>query len=178
MADTIAVLDEGRVVQHADIDALYRRPASITVARLLGGFSELAGTPVEGGYDCHLGFVPAPAPRAGEPTVVLVRQEALQVVDEHGPHAAASGLVVGSTRAGTRQVAKVELDAAAGAGPTASVLVELPPGVAPPVGHRVGVRVTGTLVHVPKPSADLESRADVDRSGEGAVDGALVRDRQ
>ena len=178
MADTVAVLDKGRVVQHAGIDTLYRRPASVTVARLLGGFSELVGTPVEGGYDCPLGFVPAPSPRLGEPTVVLVRQEALEVLDEHDPHAAASGLVVGSARAGTRQVAKVELDPPPHGGPAASVLVELPPGVPAPVGRRVGVRVAGALVPVPGLSAGREARADVDRSREGAVDGALVRDRQ
>ncbi len=178
MADTVAVLDQGRLVQHADVDELYARPASVTVARLLGGFSELAGTPVEGGYECPLGIAPAPSPRPGVPAVVLVRQEALVLVDEHDPHSAAAGLVVGSTRAGTRRVATVELEPTADGGPTSPVLVELDPGVRAPVGRRVGVRVTGALTHVPQASGAAQARRDVHGAGEGAVHGALVSDRQ
>lgn len=178
MADTVAVLDEGRVVQHADIDELYDRPANVTVARLLGGFSELVGTPAEGGYDCPLGFVAAPSPQPGRPVIVVVRQESLTLVEEHDPHVAARGLVVGSTRNGTRRVVSVELEAPTGGGPTASVLVELAPGVPAPVGRRVGVRLTGPLSHVPGASGVLQGGGDVHRTGEGAVHGALVRDRQ
>lgn len=106
-----------------------------------------------------------------------MRQESLTLVEEHDPHVAARGLVVGSIRAGTRRVVRVELEAAAGGGPTASVLVELAPGVPAPVGRRVGVRITGPLSHVPGPSGVFNG-GDVDRTREGAVHGALVRDRQ
>ena len=178
MADSVAVLEAGRVVQHGTVDELYRRPAGVTVARLLGGFSELAGTPVDGGYECVLGVVAAPTRPAGVPAVVLVRQESVEIVDEYDVRATAAGLVTRATRAGTRQVATVTLDPSTAGAPAAPVLVELAPGVPAPVGSRVGVRLTGPLVPVPAPSELARARADVDRSREGAMDGALVRDRQ
>lgn len=178
MADKVAVLDDGRVVQHDTIDELYRRPASVTVARLLGGFSELVGTAVDGGYECALGVVTTASPFPDGRSVVLVRQESVTIVDEHDPHVAATGLVVGATRAGTRQVATVEVEGARAGGRAAAVLVELAPGVPAPIGARVRVQLTGPLVHVPAGSDVAPARADVDRPSEGAVDGARVGDRQ
>lgn len=117
---------------------------------------------------------PHPHPHPGVPAVVLVRQEALFLVDEHDQHLTASGLVVGFTRAGTRRVAKVELGPTAAGGTTASVLVELALGVPAPVGRRVGVRVTGTLTHVPPASGVVEARRHVDRAPGSGVDGAML----
>ncbi len=161
-------------MQNARVDDLYRRPASVTVARLLGGHCELVGTSVEGGYECALGVAPAPSPsprRAGRcpgaPGGAVPRRQARPTPDRLRSRR-------GFTRAGTRRVAKVDLGPTAAGGTTASVLVELALGVPAPVGRRVGVRVTGTLTHVPPASGVVEARRHVDRAPGSGVDGAML----
>lgn len=83
MADTVAVLDAGRVVQSGSPDQLYDAPESLHVARMLG---EMGTLPViahrAGGVECALGWVAVPGP-VPQGAVVGIRPEQL-VTDAEG----------------------------------------------------------------------------------------------
>lgn len=151
LADSAAVLIAGELVQHDTLDELYRRPASIAVARLLGGFSEVPGTlDRQGQHHSILGTIAVQhadvSGLGGQPTVLLVRQEAVHLVEAHDPDAMAIGVVVGSSRSGPRYVAEIEV---AAAGSRVRVRAELPPGRRPVPGRTVGLRTSGTAAVAP-----------------------------
>lgn len=81
VADRVALLKRGRLLQHDTVERLYTRPASLDVARLMGGRIEVAGAVRAGAHESALGRVAAPdgetwAEGAG---VLVVRHEAIQV---------------------------------------------------------------------------------------------------
>ncbi|GAA1448738.1 ABC transporter ATP-binding protein [Mycobacterium cookii] len=80
LAESSVVLIDGRVHQHAPMTEIYRRPATVAVARLLGGFTEIAGTVRDGVHHCAWGRLPVAAEGAGDgAAVLLVRREALRL---------------------------------------------------------------------------------------------------
>ncbi len=99
LADTVAVLHDGLVRQHAALDNLYHRPADLLVARVFGGLNEIPGEVVGGRHRSALGEVPVA--RVDGPAVLLVRQEVVALVPaaSAGP---AVGTVEGVQRRGTR----------------------------------------------------------------------------
>ncbi len=118
LADRAAVLVEGRVHQVGAVPALYRRPASVAVARLLGGFNEIPGQLEGGRHVSSWGSVEIPAEvvASGSATLLLRREQML--LEPPGEHPASDqdiavrGLTVRVTSVGTagpRQVAVVEL---------------------------------------------------------------------
>ena len=118
LADRAAVLVEGRVHQVGTVPALYRHPASVVVARLLGGFNEIPGS-VEGGR--HLSAwgsvdLPEEVVACGSATLLLRREQMrLELPREHlasDQDIGGRGLTVRVTSvgsAGPRQVAVVEM---------------------------------------------------------------------
>lgn len=81
VADRVALLKRGRLLQHDAVERLYTRPVSLDVSRLMGGRIELAGVVRDGAHESAIGRVTAPdgetwAEGAG---VLVVRQEAIQV---------------------------------------------------------------------------------------------------
>ena len=64
IADTVAVLDRGRLAQSGSLDQLYAAPASTTVARLLGGFTEVPGRLTDRGIRSPVGWRRIGPPRA------------------------------------------------------------------------------------------------------------------
>ncbi len=106
LADTVAVLHDGLVRQHARLDDVYHRPADLLVARVLGGLNQVPGEVVGGRHRSALGEVPVE--RADGPAVLLVRQEVVGLV----PAATAGpgvGTVEGVQRRGTRLLVTVLL---------------------------------------------------------------------
>lgn len=99
LADRVAVLVQGRVVQDDALADLYLAPASLDVARVLGGFSEVTGTLEAGRHHSALGTLsartgrdlqgPAPPPAAG---TLLLRQESVLVL----PRGAGAGASAGA----------------------------------------------------------------------------------
>jgi ABC-type Fe3+/spermidine/putrescine transport system ATPase subunit len=84
VADRIAILHDGRIVQVAPLGELLRRPADLFVARFTGTPNLLAGTaaPVGGGARVRLGegiVLASAEPRAG-PVVVAIRAEAIDLL--------------------------------------------------------------------------------------------------
>jgi iron(III) transport system ATP-binding protein len=82
MADRIAVLREGRVVQHATARELYEHPADSELASFVGEASFLRATLTPEGVDLgELGVLPPRAPVAGLGTATaLIRPEQIAVV--------------------------------------------------------------------------------------------------
>lgn len=150
IADVVAVLDRGRLAQNGSLDQLYAAPASRTVARLLGGFTEVPGRLTASGIRTALGLLPLAAghPATDRPVTALVRQEDVALTGEDDAAASATGVVARTTREGRRWIAHVTVDRdePAERGVEATVVrAELSVGVRPAVGDRVGLRVTGAV---------------------------------
>ena len=125
LADTVAVLLDGRVAQHGTAHELHARPATLAVHRLLGGSNAVSGTVVDGVHESVAGRLALPdadgGPPADGPGVLVVRQEAVAVVR---PDDAAADLVgtvrevrpLGATDVVRVDVRGMELEAVVAAG--------------------------------------------------------------
>ena len=85
-ADLVAVMHAGRLLQCADPVTVYRRPASLAIARLTGGTVELAGTVRDGRAETALGELPLQpgSPGAGPVRVVLRPEQIVPTVAGRG----------------------------------------------------------------------------------------------
>lgn len=142
MADTVAVLDEGRVVQVGTPAEIYENPVSSWLAQFVGGAVVVAGTWTGEAVKCALGTVPAAlgtgvVARKGEAVELVVRPE--QLVIE--PRARASA---GGTTGMVRHVAYFGHDAV--------VTLDVP-GLEQPIEARVLGR------HVFEPDTEVNVRA-------------------
>ncbi|MFO8237484.1 MAG: ABC transporter ATP-binding protein [Prochlorococcaceae cyanobacterium] len=79
MADRLAVMERGRLVQCGRPDAIYRRPASAFVASFLGRSNLLPGEAHGSAADTLLGCLPLVTPAQG-PTTIAVRPEQIRLV--------------------------------------------------------------------------------------------------
>ena len=95
IGDCIAVLVDGRFAQIAAPSAIYRNPASISVARLFGDPSinliPIEPRAAEGGAACEIGgsavSLGASHAATGSPALLGLRPESLEVGDQPGPGA-------------------------------------------------------------------------------------------
>jgi iron(III) transport system ATP-binding protein len=78
MADRIAVMRDGRIVQEGTPIDLYRHPSSLFVAAFFGEINRLGGTARGGEVATRFGPVPA-ALADGAPAEVVIRPEAIHV---------------------------------------------------------------------------------------------------
>ena len=78
VADSVAVVNEGRVEQVGTPEEVYSRPATRWVAGFLGEIEVLPGTASNGSVTCELGALPNRAGLTGD-VDVLVRPESLAV---------------------------------------------------------------------------------------------------
>ncbi len=138
LAERVAVLVEGRIEQYDVVPALYARPRSLAVARLVGGFNELPGHAADGVHHGALGpLALAPGCQAHGAAMALVRKEHLGLLprDTAGT---IDGRVVDVRQTGPRQDVVVALDTRGE--PATRLLVEATLGASVAVGDRVGVR--------------------------------------
>ena len=153
MAERIAVLENGQLLQHDTIDRVYHRPASRAVVRLLGGRNAFPGTVIDGEHLSALGVLSlrglgGESGVAEGPGTLVFRQEAVAVerrepsqtstrqsVHEPASHKL-SGIVTSVVRRGPRRdvsvrVGDAEIQAESGhAVPLAvgdTVVVTVPP---------------------------------------------------
>ncbi|MBC7375681.1 MAG: ABC transporter ATP-binding protein [Frankiales bacterium] len=97
LADRVALVLDGRLVQLGTPRELYERPASLQVARFFGTANAFDGVVTGGVWRGPLGEVPVTAQDG--PGALVVRQEAVRVV---GPHdAGVDAVVVRTSYAGT-----------------------------------------------------------------------------
>jgi ABC-type Fe3+/spermidine/putrescine transport system ATPase subunit len=143
LADRVAVLVEGRIGQFDTIQALYTKPSTLAVARLVGGFNELPGTVDSGVHHSPLGaFAVPPAAQVAGRAILLVRKERLALVPPETT-SALTGRVVQVRQSGPHRDVVVELDQVRGDG-RARVEVEARLGTTLRPGDRTGVLLPGS----------------------------------
>lgn len=79
MADRIAVMRDGRILQTGTPDDLYCRPASAFVAQLFGEVNRLSANVLDGQVDTPFGLLPAGDLEEGMAAEILIRPEALHL---------------------------------------------------------------------------------------------------
>ncbi len=79
LADRIAVMQAGRLLQIGQPAEIYHRPADAFTAAFLGEVNEIPGRVAGGRLHTALGSVPAPGLDDGAEPVVMIRPEALQL---------------------------------------------------------------------------------------------------
>jgi putative spermidine/putrescine transport system ATP-binding protein len=108
LADRVALMLEGRIVQTGAPRTFYERPSSLAVARFFGGQNFLPGTVAGGVFSGPLGDVAvAPGTPAGA-AVLVIRQEAVALA---GPAAAGAvpAVALATTYLGTHVRIQAEL---------------------------------------------------------------------
>jgi iron(III) transport system ATP-binding protein len=93
LADRVAVMCDGRVVQVGTPEEVYGRPASRWVAEFLGEADVLPGTVSDGWVECELARVPAEGVETGQ-AEVLVRPESIAL--SYGPGAGGRTVIEGT----------------------------------------------------------------------------------
>ena len=143
LADRVAVVRDGRIVQVDSPERLYERPADLLTAQFVGEAVELPAVGVEDGtVECALGLVRVPGVRTDERGTLVLRPEQLAIVDDRPVAGAqahgAPGVVRDCSYHGHDSVLLVAVDG----GP--EVPVRVPGSRAPRPGDRVRVVVGGT----------------------------------
>ncbi|MBG6226801.1 putative spermidine/putrescine transport system ATP-binding protein, partial [Arthrobacter sp. CAN_A2] len=80
LADSIAVLEDGRILQHGTVHQLHYQPATQAVNRLLGGLNAIPGLVSDGRHHSVLGHLPVQDDAPDGPALLVVRQEALTLI--------------------------------------------------------------------------------------------------
>jgi iron(III) transport system ATP-binding protein len=107
IAESIAVMREGRIEQTGTPEEIYSRPASRWVARFLGEIEVVPGEAADGRVDCELGSLAADHGVSGA-VDVLIRPESI-AIGISGPEGAASAEVVGRRFYGHDQLVELRL---------------------------------------------------------------------
>ncbi len=142
IADRVAVMRAGRIVQADSPRALYAAPADAWVARFVGGAAPLGGRLADGWLALPGGRLPAPGPHPPG-AAFLVRPGGLALADPG--EATLAGTVARATFLGDRL--RVEIDGAAD-GP---LVVDAAPDAAAAPGARVGLALRpGGLIVAPE----------------------------
>jgi iron(III) transport system ATP-binding protein len=142
LADEVAVMIRGTVVQTAPPEDLYRRPATREVASFVGEANFLPGSARNGHVRCALGEIPSAGVYEGEVETVL-RPEALRLSRQRDGEAT----VVGREFYGHDQLVKLRL--------SSGVILNSRLGGGPGfnVGERVSIEVEGPVVVFPAHSS-------------------------
>jgi iron(III) transport system ATP-binding protein len=138
LADLVAVMQAGRIIQVATPYELYQRPATRAVATLVGEANFLPGQADGATVACELGRLPAARPARG-PVEVLLRPEALTLT----PAAGGPATVLTTEFFGHDQVVTARLPSGA------TVRARLGPHQTIRPGDRVAIGVTGPAIAFP-----------------------------
>ncbi len=135
IADYVAVMIDGRVLQVAPPQVIYRQPVSRAVADFIGEFNVIEGAGIGRAVVCDLGTVAIPEPMIG--TVDLyVRPESLQIDEDP----AGQGVIEARRFFGHDQLVRVRFDSGlvieCRAGPT----------LLAPLGARARVQLDGDVL--------------------------------
>lgn len=96
LADSVALLLDGRLVQAGTPTELYDAPETLAAARFVGAAVEVAGVSRDGAVHTVLGSHPARRPVADGDVVVVLRPEQLRLSDHGTPGVVASHRFYGS----------------------------------------------------------------------------------
>jgi putative spermidine/putrescine transport system ATP-binding protein len=144
LADTIAVLDEGRILQHGPVAQVHYEPATRSVNRILGGLNEIPGTVTAGYHQSALGRTPVQQEAPDGPGLLVIRQEALRLVPAGG--GPAQGTVTEVKSMGAHALVRVRMGSAGDDGDVGSdsIAVEVVGTPALRPGDQTGVGLHGT----------------------------------
>lgn len=139
LADEVAVMMDGRILQQAPPAQLYRRPASRRVAEFIGDINVIDGRAIGRAVVCDLGTISVLDDLYG-PADVLIRPEALQLTNDLGGQA----VQVGRSFFGHDQMINLRFDSglrlSSRVGPTFTFQR----------GARVRVQLSGDVLAFPK----------------------------
>jgi iron(III) transport system ATP-binding protein len=79
LADTIALMTDGKIIQIGSPDQLYLKPSSVAAARLLGDLEVFTGQVSANSVQIPLGLVRAPSSLDGTRVKVIIRPEGISV---------------------------------------------------------------------------------------------------
>ncbi|MBG6218225.1 putative spermidine/putrescine transport system ATP-binding protein [Arthrobacter sp. CAN_A6] len=136
LADSIAVLDEGRILQHGPVAQLHYQPATLAVNRILGGLNALPGHVTGGVHHSVLGRIRVQPGMTSGPAFLVMRQEAIRIVVTG--EGAAVGSVTGLKSLGAHALVRTEVTGDHGPSETLTIDVAGDPGVA--MGQVVGLQ--------------------------------------
>jgi len=145
IADRIAVIQAGALLQHDTVDRIYHRPASTEVSRLMGGLNEIRGDVRGGMHVSPVGEVPVSPGTPDGPGTLVIRHEAIEVSRCTEEEPSASGVVGYVSRVrqfGPRRMVTVSF------GDGRELLAALPPGDAVQHGCRVVLTLPTEAVFV------------------------------
>ncbi len=145
MADRVAVMFDGKILQDAPPEELYHRPASIAIGEFVGDAQFLPGQASGRRVQCELGDLPIVGVAEG-PVHVMVRPESLRLVSpsEETP---AQATVVSRLFYGHDQLMRVQLDS----GTLINARLGSYGGIRP--GDRVHIGVRGAFLTFPSVDA-------------------------
>ena len=155
MGHEVAVLREGRLVQVARPETLYRRPADTALARFVGDAVILSGHAAAGAVRCSLGRLTLAPGMPEGPVEVLVRPEQIRLVPL-GELADARARVSGVTFYG--HDASVFLVLCEAAESPEELSARVAGHMCPRVGEEVGLRIEGPVTVFGPERRDLRSR--------------------
>ncbi|HEX7354785.1 MAG TPA: ABC transporter ATP-binding protein [Mycobacteriales bacterium] len=145
MARQVAVMRDGRLIQHATPAEVYATPADLGVAAFVGDSVQLPAVVSDRTATCSLGSVPITCACADGPATLLLRPEQI-VIHTDGPGAAAT--VEGSTFYGHDALVALRL-----AGDEARVTARCSGRALPAPGIRVTLSVEGGALAFPAAAA-------------------------
>ncbi len=116
MADRIALMNRGRLVQVGPPDRLYFHPASAFAAEFFSEVNRLPGRVAGGQVVTPLGFLPADTLADGTPIEVLVRPEAIRLLPpgETAGHGHAAARVIAARLLGRTSLVHLSVETAEG----------------------------------------------------------------
>jgi iron(III) transport system ATP-binding protein len=127
MADRIAVMREGRILQTGTPDELYCHPATAFVAQLFGEVNRLRALNMNGNVETPFGRLPVHGLEEGAEAEILIRPEALQL--SHGA-AGPRGRVITSRMLGRTSLIHLSVEDGG------CIFMRAPPGASCPMRAR------------------------------------------
>lgn len=144
LADEVAVMLDGEIVQVAPPEELYARPATREAADFVGEANFLRGTAKHGRIACELGEIESPDAPDGEVEAMLRPEEITLVSEEQAKSSnAPRGLVYAREFYGHDQLVRVRLESGT------EIHSRLGPGPGFRTGERVAVRAAAPAVAYP-----------------------------
>ncbi len=157
LADTVAVMRGGQIVQAADPQTLYRDPVDAEVAAFVGEAVLLEGRRQAGGVETALGLLPTRGGGEGETVTVMLRPEQIlcRETGDAGEGGAPLGRVLSTAFYGHDATARIALDTA----DRREIVARAAGHLLPATGDRVEIAVEGTALAFagqgdPEPAAE------------------------
>ncbi|WP_430869198.1 ABC transporter ATP-binding protein [Demequina aurantiaca] len=144
VADRIAVLEDGQLLQHDTVHRVYHRPASVDVARLMGGENFISGVVSDGIHYSQMGPVAVEDSTPEGAGVLVFRHESAGLALGHAPATSDEelpGTVLATSRTGLRWRATIRIG-------EAQLLVEVPGTLNVQVGDAVTVTLPRAILSV------------------------------